>query len=56
MTSAERIPDSRASRIKRIALGADGVNLSVGDMTRGRIEQPLYRLPGRRDLLKAYAD
>jgi hypothetical protein len=33
-----------------------GVNLSVSDMTRGRIEQPFYRLPGRCDLLKAYAD
>jgi hypothetical protein len=37
-------------------IGADGMNFSVGDMTRGCVEQPLYGLPGRRDLLKAYAD
>jgi hypothetical protein len=35
---------NRNVRTREPGLGADGVNLGIGDMTRGCVEQPLYGL------------
>jgi len=48
-------PDRRV-RARKSGLGAYRLNLRVGDMPRGSVEQALNRFFDRRDLLKTDAD